>query len=51
MSKVNDQSYVTLATNENYALGALTLGQSLRKVNTYRKLTVLITAEVPQPLQ
>jgi len=51
MSRVSDESYVTLATNENYALGALTLGQSLRSVNTNRKLTVLITSEVPSALQ
>ena len=43
MSKVNNESYVTLATNTNYVLGALTLAQSLRKVNTTRLLTILIT--------
>ena len=48
---VTDQSYVTLATNENYALGALTLGHSLRRVHTNRKLTVLITSEVPAGVQ
>jgi len=47
VTKVHDESYVTLATNENYALGALTLGQSLRNSNTNRRLTVLITTEVP----
>ena len=51
MSRVTDQSFVTLATNENYALGALTLGQSLRQANTSRTLTVLITVEVPALLQ
>ena len=49
--RVEDESYVTLATNENYAIGALTLGYSLRQVNTNRTLTVMITAEVPIPLQ
>ncbi|CAF0980543.1 unnamed protein product [Brachionus calyciflorus] len=50
VTRVHDESYVTLATNENYALGALTLGQSLRNTNTNRRLTVLITTEVPQLL-
>lgn len=50
-SRITDESYVTLATNENYALGALTLGKSLRTVNTNRKLTCLITAELSTPLQ
>lgn len=49
-SRVTDESYVTLATNENYALGALTLGQSLRRANTNRKLTCMITADLPAPL-
>jgi glycogenin glucosyltransferase len=49
--RVTDESFVTLATNENYALGALTLAQSLRQANTTRQLTVLITSEVSQPLQ
>lgn len=44
------ESFVTLATNTNYVLGALTLAQSLRRVNTTRKLTILITREVPEPL-
>lgn len=48
---VSNESYVTLATNENYALGALALGQSLREVHTNRKLTVLITNEVSSALQ
>lgn len=51
MSRVTDESFVTLATNTNYVLGALTLAASLRNVNTTRQLTVLITREVPNPLQ
>ena len=51
MSKVYDESFVTLATNENYAVGALTLAQSLRRVNTTRMLTVLISKEVPSDVQ
>lgn len=48
---INQQSWVTLATNENYALGALTLGQSLRNAQTTRQLTVLITSELSSQLQ
>lgn len=45
---VNDQAYVTLATNDSYAIGALVLGNSLRSVGTNRKLVVLVTKEVSQ---
>lgn len=51
MSRIDNESFVTLATNENYALGALTLGKSLRNSNTNRKLTVLITSELSSALQ
>jgi glycogenin len=51
MSQVTNESFVTLATNTNYVLGALTLAESLRSVNTTRQLTVLITREVPDALQ
>ncbi len=51
MAKVHDESFVTLATNENYAIGALTLGYSLRKVNTNRMLTVMISKEVSEELR
>jgi len=51
MSRINDESYVTLATNDNYVIGALTLAQSLRNSNTNRSLTVLITNGVSFALQ
>ncbi len=51
MSRIVDESYVTLATNENYALGALALGKSLRNVHTNRKLTVMITSDLSPSLQ
>lgn len=51
MSRIDNESFVTLATNENYALGALTLGKSLRNSNTNRKLTVLITSDLSSALQ
>ena len=51
MSKILDETYVTLATNENYAVGALTLAHSLRKVNTNRMLTIMISKDVPIEIQ
>uniref|UniRef100_A0A3Q3AUI4 glycogenin glucosyltransferase n=1 Tax=Kryptolebias marmoratus TaxID=37003 RepID=A0A3Q3AUI4_KRYMA len=41
-----DQAFVTLATNDSYAKGALVLGQSLRNHNTTRKLVVLLGPHV-----
>ncbi|XP_060623729.2 glycogenin-1 isoform X1 [Anolis sagrei] len=46
-----DQSFVTLATNDSYVKGALVLGSSLRKYRTTRKLTVLITPHVSDPMR
>lgn len=43
---VEDQAWVTLATNDTYGLGALTLGKSLHRVGTTRKLVILITSGV-----
>ena len=37
------EAYVTLATTDAYALGALVLAQSIRQVGTTRKLVVMIT--------
>ncbi|XP_059209514.1 glycogenin-1-like isoform X1 [Centropristis striata] len=44
-----DQAFVTLATNDNYAKGAMVLGQSLRNHNTTRKLVALVGPHVAQP--
>ncbi|VDP02432.1 unnamed protein product [Soboliphyme baturini] len=38
-----DEAYVTLVTNDAYALGALVLGQSLIKVGTNRSLHCIVT--------
>lgn len=46
-----DQAFVTLATNDSYALGALVLGNSLRSVNTSRQLVVMITNDVSENLR
>lgn len=51
MSRISDESFVTLATNDNYVIGALTLAQSLRDVNTTRTLSILITNGVSFSLQ
>lgn len=51
MSRINEESYVTLATNDYYVMGALTLAQSLRNSNTNRTLTILITNGVSFALQ
>ena len=40
------EAWVTLATNDSYALGALTLAQSLKRVQTSKSLVVMITSEV-----
>lgn len=46
-----DQAFVTLATNDNYARGAMVLGKSLRNHNTSRKLVALIGPQVSEPCQ
>ncbi|XP_063870569.1 glycogenin-1-like isoform X3 [Scylla paramamosain] len=40
------EAYVTLATNDGYAIGALVLGHSLRSNNTTKDLCVMITPSV-----
>lgn len=39
-------AWVTLATNDSYALGALVVANSLKKVNTAHQLAVLVTPGV-----
>ena len=43
-------AWVTLATNDSYALGALVVANSLKKVNTKHQLAVLITPGVSQSM-
>jgi len=45
---VMDQAYVTLATNDSYAIGALVLGHSLRNTGTTRSLVVMVTNDVTE---
>ncbi|XP_050424035.1 glycogenin-1 isoform X2 [Adelges cooleyi] len=42
----SNKSWVTLATNDSYALGALVLAHSLKNVGTIHNLTILITPGV-----
>ncbi|KAI5692182.1 hypothetical protein M8J76_012199, partial [Diaphorina citri] len=39
-------AWVTLATNDSYALGALVVANSLKRVNTVHDLAILITPGV-----
>ncbi|XP_055334394.1 glycogenin-1-like [Paramacrobiotus metropolitanus] len=39
-------AYVTLATNDTYALGCLVLGESLRRVQTQHETVVMVTRHV-----
>jgi glycogenin glucosyltransferase len=43
---MSSEAYVTLATNDGYALGALVVAESLRKVGTQRHLVVMISKTV-----
>ncbi|XP_062325140.1 glycogenin-1a isoform X1 [Osmerus eperlanus] len=43
------EAFVTLATNDNYAKGAMVLGRSLRNHNTTKKLVALIGLQVAEP--
>lgn len=45
------EAYVTLATNESYAIGALVLGQSLRRSGTTRQLVILVTKDVSDAMR
>jgi len=40
------EAWVSLATNDSYAVGALTLAHSLRRVGTTKQLVLMITEEV-----
>eukprot|EP00092_Neocalanus_flemingeri_P039683 GFUD01043215.1.p1 GENE.GFUD01043215.1~~GFUD01043215.1.p1 ORF type:complete len:333 (+),score=90.51 GFUD01043215.1:50-1048(+) len=42
------EAWVTLATNDDYAVGALTLAASLKRVETSKKLVIIITNTVSE---
>ncbi|XP_068603949.1 glycogenin-1b isoform X1 [Brachionichthys hirsutus] len=46
---MTDQAFVTLATNDKYARGAMVLGMSLRNHATSRKLVALVCSQVSPP--
>ncbi len=46
-----EEAWVTLATNDSYALGALVVSRSLKRVQTTRKLVVMITPGVSGPMR
>uniref|UniRef100_A0A646QIE1 glycogenin glucosyltransferase n=1 Tax=Hemiscolopendra marginata TaxID=943146 RepID=A0A646QIE1_9MYRI len=50
-SPVTNEAWVTLATNDSYAVGALVLGHSLRRASTNRQLAVIITPDVTQGMR
>ena len=43
--EASSQAWVTLATNDSYALGALVLAGSLRNSGTTRKIVIMVTPE------
>ena len=45
------EAWVTLATNDDYAVGALTLAASLRRVQTTRKVVIMITNQISQNIK
>lgn len=49
-ASTTNYAYITLANNEAYAKGALTLAMSLVEVNSLYPLVVLVTRDVPSPL-
>ncbi|XP_056281701.1 glycogenin-1a isoform X2 [Pseudoliparis swirei] len=46
---MSDQAFVTLATNDAYAKGAMVLGRSLLKHNTTKKLVALVGPHISEP--
>ncbi|KAK6478632.1 glycogenin-1-like isoform X1 [Huso huso] len=48
---MTDQAFVTLATNDAYGKGALVLGTSLRNHRTSRKLVIMVSPQVSEPMR
>lgn len=48
---ISIEAFVTLATNDNYAIGAMVLASSLRKVGTQKHLFILITDNVSDKIR
>ena len=45
------QAWVTLATNDSYALGALVLASSLRRSGTTRKIVIMTSDHLSEPMR
>jgi len=45
------EAWVTLATNDDYAVGALTLAASLKRVQTSKKLVIMITKMISESVK
>jgi len=45
------EAWVTLATNDSYAVGALTLAKSLNRVQTTRDVVIMITNQVSEEMK
>ncbi|KAL5004368.1 hypothetical protein ScPMuIL_017824 [Solemya velum] len=50
-SREEREAFVTLATNDTYALGCLVLGNSLQQASTTRKIVVLVTTGVSNSMR
>ena len=48
---MSSEAFVTLVTNDSYALGALVLAKSIHLVGTRRNLVVLISKHLSDPLR
>ena len=44
-------AWVTLATNDDYALGALVLAHSLKKAQTVKKIVVMVTDTISEAMR
>jgi len=49
--RARTEAWVTLATNDAYALGALVLANSLRRVNTTRRVVLMLSEQVSQEIR
>ena len=44
-------AWVTLATNDDYALGALVLAHSLKKAQTVKKIVIMVTDTISEAMR
>jgi hypothetical protein len=48
---VPDEAWVTLATNDSYALGGLVLANSLRRAKTTRKIVIMVSNGITEAMR